>query len=208
MSDIRTDIMAHSIQQDRRHRRRPDGQRHRPCLRARRHSTCCSTTSSPTRIKAGARHHQRQHGAPGQPQAHHRGRTAGGARAHRAAPKLRRRSPTAISSSRRRPRTKTSSARSSPSSARRSKPDAILATNTSSISITRLAAVDRPAGEVHRHPFHEPGAADGAGRADPRHRHRRRDLRGRQGSSSPSSARPSRSPRISRPSSSTASCCR
>ena len=33
--------------------------------------------------------------------------------------------------------------------------------------------VDRPAGAIHRHPFHESGAADGAGRADPRHRHRR-----------------------------------
>ena len=32
--------------------------------------------------------------------------------------------------------------------------------------------LDRPAGAVHRHPFHESGAADGAGRADPRHRHR------------------------------------
>ena len=39
----------------------------------------------------------------------------------------------------------------------------------------------RPAGEIHRHPFHEPGAEDGAGRDHPRHRHRRRDLRRRQG---------------------------
>ena len=53
------------------------------------------------------------------------------------------------------------------------KPDALIATNTSSISITRLAAVDRPAGQVHRHAFHEPGAGDEPGRADPRHRHRR-----------------------------------
>ena len=35
----------------------------------------------------------------------------------------------------------------------------------------------RPARALHRHAFHESGAADGAGRADPRHRHRRRDLR-------------------------------
>ena len=61
---------------------------------------------------------------------------------------------------------------------------------------------------VHRHPLHEPGAADAARRADPRHRHARRHLRGGQGDSSPSSARPRRCRRISPPSSSTASCCR
>ena len=66
----------------------------------------------------------------------------------------------------------------------------------------------RPARALHRHSLHESGAADGAGRADPRHRHRRRDLRGVQGIRQPSSASRSRSPRISRPSSSTASCCR
>ena len=66
----------------------------------------------------------------------------------------------------------------------------------------------RPAGALHRHSLHESGAADGAGRGDPRHRHRRRHLRGEQGTSSPSSARPSRCRRISPPSSSTASCCR
>ena len=68
--------------------------------------------------------------------------------------------------------------------------------------------LDRPAGALHRHSFHESGAADGAGRGDPRHRHRRRHLRDAARNSSPSSARPSRCRRISRPSSSTASCCR
>ena len=66
----------------------------------------------------------------------------------------------------------------------------------------------RPARALHRHALHEPGAADGAGRADPRHRHRRRDVRG--------DAALRRKPRqdsggvarISPPSSSTASCCR
>ena len=88
------------------------------------------------------------------------------------------------------------------------KPEAILATNTSSISITRLASADRPAGALHRHPLHEPGAGDEAGRAGARHRHRRRDLRGRQGlrRHARQDDRPCR--RISRPSSSTASCCR
>ena len=59
--------------------------------------------------------------------------------------------------------------------------DAIIATNTSSISITRLAASHRPAGEVHRHALHEPGAGDAAGRADPRPRDRRSDLQDGQG---------------------------
>ncbi len=35
---------------------------------------------------------------------------------------------------------------------------------------------DRPAGTVHRHSLHEPGAADAARRADPWHRYRRSDL--------------------------------
>ena len=43
---------------------------------------------------------------------------------------------------------------------------------------------DRPAGALHRHPLHEPGAGDEAGRAGARHRHRRRNLRDRQGLSS------------------------
>ena len=68
--------------------------------------------------------------------------------------------------------------------------------------------LDRPAGAFHRHSFHESGAGDGAGGSDPRHRHRRRDLRGRARNSSPSSARRSPCRKISRPSSSTASCCR
>ena len=44
---------------------------------------------------------------------------------------------------------------------------------------------DRPAGALHRHSFHEPGAADAARRADPRHRDRGPDLRGRQGPDRP-----------------------
>ena len=38
----------------------------------------------------------------------------------------------------------------------------MLATNTSSISITRLAASHRPAGTLHRPAFHESGAGDAA----------------------------------------------
>ena len=48
---------------------------------------------------------------------------------------------------------------------------------------------DRPARALHRHALHESGAADGAGRADPRHRHRRRHVRARRARSSRASAR-------------------
>ncbi len=48
------------------------------------------------------------------------------------------------------------------------KPEAIIASNTSSISITRLAAsTDRPERFIGIH-FHEPGSGDGAGGVDPR----------------------------------------
>ena len=68
---------------------------------------------------------------------------------------------------------------------------------------------DRPARALHRHALHEPGAADGAGRADPRHRHRRGDLRGRRKVFVRAARQDHRRwPRTSRPSSSTASCCR
>ncbi len=67
---------------------------------------------------------------------------------------------------------------------------------------------DGPARAVHRHALHEPGADDAAGRADPRHRHRGRDLREPRAPSSRASARSRRCRRISPPSSSTASCCR
>ena len=68
--------------------------------------------------------------------------------------------------------------------------------------------LDRPARALHRHPLHEPGAGDAARRADPRHRHRGPDLRIRQGIHRQARQDRRRCRRISRPSSSTASCCR
>ena len=62
------------------------------------------------------------------------------------------------------------------------KPSCLVASNTSSISITRLgAATDRP-GKIHRHALHEPGPGHEAGRNHPRHRDGRADLRGDEGS--------------------------
>ena len=67
---------------------------------------------------------------------------------------------------------------------------------------------DRQPGTLHRHPFHEPGAAHAAGRdrsaASPPRTTPSRPPR----TSSPGSARRRRCRRISPPSSSTASCCR
>ena len=48
------------------------------------------------------------------------------------------------------------------------RPDVILASNTSSISITTLGAATDASGSGARHALHEPGAADDAGRVDPR----------------------------------------
>ena len=48
------------------------------------------------------------------------------------------------------------------------RPGVVLASNTSSISITVLGAVDEAARQSARHALHEPGAADEARRADPR----------------------------------------
>ena len=67
---------------------------------------------------------------------------------------------------------------------------------------------DRPARAVHRHPFHESGAGDEAGRAGARHRHRGPDLRGGQGLRPHARQDDHRVARTFRPSSSTASCCR
>ena len=190
-----------------RDRRRADGQRHRPCLRAGRfrgHAQRCQ------RRPDQGRHcdHQRQHGAPGRHASASPRTTARPRSAHRAGARISTTSADCdlvIEAATEKEEVKRQIfAKLCPSL----KPEAIVATNTSSISITRLASsTDRPE-TLHRHSFHESGAADGAGRTDPRHRHRRSDLRHRPRPSSPSSARPSRSPRISRPSSSTASCCR
>ena len=178
-------------------------------VRARRLSTCVLNDLSDEPINAGARHHRRPPGPPGVASgAITEADSAGGARAHQARADRSSTSPAATSSSRRPPRTRRSSARSSQNFARSLRPETIVATNTSSISITRLAAVDRPAGAVHRHPLHEPGAGDAARRADPRHRHRGCDLRGSEGLRRQARQDIDRWRRISRPSSSTASCCR
>ena len=69
--------------EDRGGRGRPDGQRHRPCLRARR------LFRAPSRRERGARpgrpcHHRRQPRAPGRFRPHHRGRPKAGDRPHQA----------------------------------------------------------------------------------------------------------------------------
>ena len=131
-------------QHDRRDRRRPDGQRHRPGLRAGRlrgpavdvnAEQLAPALSKIERDSTGRSRRARSAEADKRcrPRSHHP--------AHRLATCSR----TATWSSRRRPRTRRSSARSSRSCCQHLRPDALIATNTSSISITRLAAVtDRP----------------------------------------------------------------
>ena len=77
-------------------------------------------------------------------------------------------SPTPTTSSKRSSRTPTPSARCSRASTRSPGPKSILASNTSSISITLLGAATGAARPRARHALHEPGAADDARRADPR----------------------------------------
>ncbi len=88
------------------------------------------------------------------------------------------------------------------------KPSCLIASNTSSISITRLGAgTDRPEKFIGMH-FMNPGPGDEAGGDHPRDRHRRTDFPGGGGAGRTDSARQLRYRRISRPSSSTASWCR
>ena len=89
------------------------------------------------------------------------------------------------------------------------KPEAFLASNTSSISITRLAATtDRPDQFIGMH-FMNPVPMMQLVETHPRHRHQRRNLQARSATSPIGLGKtPAVSPRISRPSSSTASCCR
>ena len=200
--------MAGNTQDSRRDRRGTDGQWHRPCLRARRlRRDAQRRLAGPHQGRAGD--HQRQHGPQVSKKTDHRGRRASqGARAASSRPK----SLTQLADC-----------------------DLVIETATEKEDVKRkifterlpgaeargdprhqhvvdldhaAGRLDRPAGALHRHSLHESGAADGAGRAHPRHRHRRHRPSKPPSNSSASSARRSRWRRISRPSSSTASCCR
>ena len=61
------------------------------------------------------------------------------------------------------------------------RPDAILASNTSSIPLVKLAVATSPPGPGHRHPLLQPGPGAEARRADPRADHVRRDGHARRG---------------------------
>ena len=119
--------------------------------RARRHAGRCRGG----RCRQGRRHHHQEHGSPGQQgqpsRADGQGRRAG-ARSPPAPTTPRSTAPT--SSSRRRPSARRSRRRSTRQLMPHLKPRAILATNTSSISITRLAATtDRPGKFIGMHFF-------------------------------------------------------
>jgi hypothetical protein len=153
--------------------------------------------------QGGARNHQRQHGAAGQPPTDYRGATPGFAQAHQAGTELR-----AIRGLRPRDRGGDRERGDQAQDLRAALP------GPQACGSRRLQHVvdldhparrrDRPTGEVHRHPFHESGAGDGARRASLLPTRPSRPPR----PSLPSSARLPRSPKTSRLSSSTASCCR
>ncbi len=84
----------------------------------------------------------------------------------------------ATSSSRRRPRIRSSRTKIFQELDEVGEPGAILASNTSSISITAARRATKRPGAGDRHALHEPGAGDEAGRDRARPGHRRRDLRG------------------------------
>ena len=164
MGQVMDSAAEHGDREDHRRRRgRPDGLRHRPrCggrgLRRRaerrerrKRSRPSLATINGTMLAGSSRRARWRTSARTEALALHLGFGPDLVRITRA---------TATSSSRPRPRTRRSSARSSQTLCASLKPSALmLASNTSSISITRLAAVDGPAGTLHRHPFHEPGAA-------------------------------------------------
>ena len=154
-----------------------------------------------------ARHHQRQSDAAGLAQADRRGGPPGGARAHRAGRHARQ-----ARRLRSRHRVRDREGRRQAQDLRRPLPAPEARRDRRHQHVVDLdhaaRRLDRPAGALHRHSLHESGAGDGAGRADPRHRDRRHDVRGVPGVRQEARTRRSRSPRISRPSSSTASCCR
>ena len=196
------------IKTHRRHRRRPDGQRHRPCLRAGGLRRACSPTSSQAQLDKAVGDDRPEHRPPGRSKA-------------RSGPRTRKRALTRI----------TTGTDFKPFA----DCDLVIEAATENEEIKneifkKLCAGpagrrdprhqhlvdldhaprrrDRPARQVHRHALHEPGAGDEAGRADPRHRHRRGDLpRGARARGQAGQERRS-PPRTSRPSSSTASCCR
>ena len=171
-----------TIRKGRRDRRRPDGQRHRPCLRAGRLHVLLNDVS-PDRIKAGLatiNGNMARQVAKGK---HHRGRAQAA---------LKR-----ITRPRRSTRSRDCDLVIEAATEKEEVKRKIFANALPGAEAGRdprhqhlvdldhaARRLDRPAGAVHRHPFHESGAGDGAGRADPRHRHRRPDLRGREGSSS------------------------
>jgi hypothetical protein len=87
-------------------------------------------------------------------------------------------------------------------------PEVIIATNTSSISITKLAAATSRADKLHRHALLQPRADDGAGGDHPRPADQRRHARRRQGHGRGAGQEPHHREERARASWSTASWCR
>ena len=171
-------------------------------------STAVMVDVQETAVARGLADDRRQLRPPGQEGQAHRGRQGRGARPDQGQHVLRRPRSPATSSSRPPRRIWSSSSRSSGRSMRSRKPGALIASNTSSISITTLAAVMTAPRRVSRRAFLQSGAADGAGGAGARTADVGRDRRGRRRDSSSGSTRRRSSCGIRRASPSTASCAR
>ena len=165
------------IRPHRRHRRRPDGQRHRPCLRARR----AIDVRADRHQRRGARSAVATRSTRNLARQVARGRITRGRKGRGAGAHRDRRSIIALfgdcdmvieaATENEDDQARDLQAADAASEARRADRHQHL------VDLDHPARRrDRPARQVHRHAFHEPGAGDEPGRADPRHRHRRGDL--------------------------------
>ena len=129
------------------------------------------------------------HVARGQARQAHRGREGRDLRADHVLDVAATTWPTSSSSSRRSRSTSTSSRRRSRPSTRSSAPHAILATNTSSLSVTEISVATDPSRAGRGHALLQPGSRAEARRGDPHRRHRPEGHRRRRSRSRRSSAR-------------------
>ena len=178
------------VHHDRRGRARHDGRRHRRGVRPQRllggrrrgrprrpSSAVGSTSSTPpgARSSAASSREEDQAELVGRVDVHHRP-----ARPRRR--RLRGRGGRGVASR--------SRSRSSASSRRIVKPETILATNTSSLSVTEISTANLAPGPRHRRPLLQPRAGAELRRDHPHGRHRAGGARGRQGAGGPARQEP------------------
>ena len=150
--------------QGRRHRRRAHGQPVRAALRAATAGSGRHHRPRPGPRRQGRRLHPRRDRRAARQGPHRPRRGEPAARRSSPARPTRPTSPTATGSSRRSSRSSVSSRRCSPRSRSTSSDDAILATNTSSLSVEQIGAEARAPGAARRLPLLQPGGGHAAHR--------------------------------------------